>query len=101
MTVLDLHPSNCCMVVLSEDVPLMVKELWTTKNTEPETNSTYQYVIDLKDKLKQTCELARGERRKSHEKYRIQYTRKARNGTFKVGDEVVYYYYSLLIEINC
>lgn len=76
------------MVVLSEDL-LWSSRNWTKNHTKHETKSTYQYVIDLKDKLKQTCELARGELRKSHEKYRIQYNRKARNRTFKIGDEVV------------
>lgn len=48
--------------------PIMViKELWTNRHAETETKSTYQYVIDLKDKLRQTCELTRGELRKSHE----------------------------------
>lgn len=56
---------------------------------QPDTKSTYQYVVDLKNKLKKSCELARGELRKSHEKYRMQYNMKARNRTFKVGDEIV------------
>lgn len=89
MTVLDLHPSNCCMVELSED------RLWSSMNCG--LTSTCMTRV-LKDKLKQTCELARGELRKSHEKYRIKYNRKAtRNRTFKVGDEVAL----LLLEINC
>ncbi|XP_072180111.1 uncharacterized protein [Diadema setosum] len=70
--------------------PLMlVKELWTEENTEPETKSTYQFVLDLKEKMEKTCDIARNELLKSHERYRQNYNRKARQRSFKVGDEVL------------
>ena len=70
--------------------PLMiVKELWTKDDTEPDTKSTYQFVLDLKEKMENTCDIAQKELLKSHEKYRRNYNRKARQRSFKVGDEVL------------
>ncbi|XP_071504639.1 uncharacterized protein [Diadema antillarum] len=49
--------------------PLMiVKELWTQDDTEADTKSTYQYVLDLKERMEKTCDIARQELLKSHEK---------------------------------
>ena len=70
--------------------PLMiVKELWTQDDTEADTKSTYQYVLDLKEKMEKTCDIAQKELLKSHEKYRRNYNRKARQRSFKVGEEVL------------
>ncbi|XP_072164915.1 uncharacterized protein [Diadema setosum] len=70
--------------------PLMiVKELWTQDDTEADTKSTYQYVLDLKERMEKTCDIAQQELLKSHEKYRRNYNRKARQRSFKVGDEVL------------
>ena len=70
--------------------PLTVlKELWTGEIDEPETKSTYQYVLDLQDRLEKTCDLARQELQKSQSKYKSYYNRKAKCRKFKVGDEVL------------
>ena len=70
--------------------PMMIlKELWTDQSDEGETKTTYQYVTDLQDRLEKTCRLAREELRKSKEKYRVQYNKKARSRSFKEGDEVL------------
>jgi hypothetical protein len=39
----------------------ILKELWTEGTEEPELKSTYQYVIDLRDKSEATCQLAQEE----------------------------------------
>ena len=67
----------------------ILKELWTGECKESETKTTYQYVIDLQERLEKTCQLARAELRKSKEKYRIQYNKKARSRVFQEGDEVL------------
>ena len=67
----------------------ILKELWTDQSNESETKTTYQYIIDLQDRLEKTCQLAREELRKSKEKYRHQYNKKARLRSFKEGDEVL------------
>ena len=70
--------------------PLMiVRELWTNEGAEPETKTTYQYVMDLREKLEDTCQLVQEQLKKSHERHRQQYNRKARTRSFKEGDEVL------------
>ncbi|XP_063970498.1 uncharacterized protein LOC135157721 [Lytechinus pictus] len=68
---------------------LILRELWTKDFDHPETKSTYQFVLDLKEKMEKTCEIAQRELHKSHEKYRKSYNRKAKKRSFKVGDEVL------------
>ncbi|XP_064103315.1 uncharacterized protein LOC135213265 [Macrobrachium nipponense] len=41
----------------------VLKELWTKEETMPDVKSTYQYVIDLKERLSRTCELAQKDSR--------------------------------------
>ena len=67
----------------------ILRELWTGEVDEPDTKTTYQYVLDLKDRLEATCQLAQENLSKSAEKYRRQYNRKANNRKFEVGDEVL------------
>ncbi|XP_072164343.1 uncharacterized protein [Diadema setosum] len=70
--------------------PLMIlKELWTDEDTVPETKTAYQYVMDLREKLEKTCEIASQELMKAHEGYRKNYNRRAKARSFKVGDEVL------------
>jgi len=38
-----------------------LRELLTSESVEPEVKSTYEYVIDLKERLSDTCELAQKE----------------------------------------
>jgi len=48
----------------------ILRELLTSESVEPEVKSTYEYVIDLKERLSVTCELAQKELQKSQEKHR-------------------------------
>jgi len=38
-----------------------LKELWTGRNNDPETKDTYQYILDLQNKITETCEFAQQE----------------------------------------
>ncbi|XP_072020266.1 uncharacterized protein [Amphiura filiformis] len=67
----------------------ILRQLWTGEVETPETKSVYQYVIDLKERLEETCKLARAELLKSKARYRKIYNRKARSRKFAVGDEVL------------
>ena len=70
--------------------PLMiVRELWTNEGAEPETKTTNQYVMDLREKLEDTCQLVQEQLKKSQDRYRQQYNRKAKTRSFKEGDEVL------------
>jgi len=43
----------------------ILRELMTSEKVEPEVKTTYEYVLDLKDRLQSTCELAQIELQKS------------------------------------
>nr|XP_006813473.1 PREDICTED: gypsy retrotransposon integrase-like protein 1-like [Saccoglossus kowalevskii] len=43
----------------------ILRELWTNENVEPETKLTYTCVLDLRNRLEQTCEMALKELHKS------------------------------------
>ena len=67
----------------------VLKELWTNEQTVPEVKTTYEYVLDLQDRLKETCELARAELGKAQHKQRKYYNTKTRERVFKAGDRVL------------
>ena len=67
----------------------ILKELWTKDVPDTETKSTYQYVIDLKEKLEETCKLARSQLEKARARQRKQYNRKTRDRLMKAGDKVL------------
>lgn len=67
----------------------VLKELWTKEENDPEVKTTYQYVLDLKERLARTCELAHEELQKSKERYKKNYDKKAKSRYFKVGDFVL------------
>jgi len=50
----------------------ILKDLWTEKSNEPETKTTYQYVLDLRERIERTCKMAQTELVKTqmkHKKY--------------------------------
>ena len=67
----------------------ILKELWTKEEVEPEVKTTYEYVVDLRNRLKETCELAQVELRKAQNRQRKYYNRKAVKREFKVGSKVL------------
>lgn len=67
----------------------ILKELWTNDRTEPDIKTTYQYVLDLKERLEETCRMAHEELQRSSTRYKKYYDRKAKNRQYKVGDRVL------------
>jgi len=61
----------------------------TNEKVEPEVKTTYEYVLDLKDRLQSTCELAQIELQKSQVRQNKYYDRKTKVRTFEKGDEVL------------
>jgi len=43
----------------------ILRELMTNEKVEPEVKTTYEYALDLKDRLQSTCNLAQIELQKS------------------------------------
>ncbi|XP_071791644.1 uncharacterized protein [Asterias amurensis] len=66
----------------------ILKELWTG-NAPEEVKTTYQYVVDLKERLETTCKLAREELAKSSTRYRKYYDTRTKDRTFQVGDQAL------------
>ena len=70
--------------------PMMIlKELWTKEIEQPETKSTYQYVLDLRDRLEETCKLAQQESSKAKQKYTAHYNKRTKPRELDVGDDVL------------
>jgi hypothetical protein len=67
----------------------ILRELWTREVDTPEVRTTYQYVLDLKDRLQETCKLAREELQKSQKRYKVYYDRKSKDRQMSVGDKVL------------
>lgn len=67
----------------------ILKELWTKEPIDTEVKTTYQYVIDLKERLESTCDLARNNLEKASKKHRIYYDRSAKERNMMVGDRVL------------
>ncbi|KAJ8030959.1 hypothetical protein HOLleu_27522 [Holothuria leucospilota] len=67
----------------------ILRELWTGEGIEEEVRSTYQYVIDLRDRLEATCKLAQEELKKAVRRYKKYYDTRARERKFKRDDKVL------------
>ena len=66
----------------------VLKELWTQPE-ETELQTTYQYVFDLRNKLEETCQIARNSLEKAQGVYKQYYDRKGRNRKFSVGQNLL------------
>jgi hypothetical protein len=67
----------------------IVKELWTKEGTTEEVKNTYQYVLDLREKIEQTCKLASQKLEENAHKNKIYFDKKAQHRSFKIGDKVL------------
>jgi len=60
----------------------ILRELMTNEKVEPEVKTTYEYVLDLKDRLQSTCELAQIELQKSQIRQKKYYDKKNESQNF-------------------
>jgi hypothetical protein len=67
----------------------VLKELWTKENVEETVKTSYQYVVDLREKLETGIALAHENLSKAHDRYKRDYDKKAKVRRFKVGDFVL------------
>lgn len=67
----------------------ILKEIWTKESLGEEVRTTYQYVIDLKQRMEETCKLAQEELKKSSSRYKYYFDKKAVPRSFKEGDQVL------------
>ena len=66
----------------------VLKELWTKDIDDSQICTTYQYVLDLRERLESTESLAQQNLRSMSKKYTRYYNRKSRRRHLKVGDKV-------------
>ena len=64
-------------------------ELWAKDSTPDEVKTTYEYVLDLRNKLEETCRLAQEELQKSQIRSKKLYDRSAKRREFNPGDKVL------------
>ena len=67
----------------------ILKELWSEEISDDQVLSTYQYKIDLGERLEQTCKLTYDNLKKVQGKQKTYYDRRARSRKFKVGVKVL------------
>ena len=67
----------------------ILRELWTGEVTNDETRTTYQYVMELRERMEETCRLAHEELKKAKVTQKEYYNRKARDMCLAVGDKVL------------
>ena len=67
----------------------ILRDIWTGEHIDEEVKTTYQYVIDLRERLQSTCELAREELAKATKRYQKYYNVKAKDRHFKTDDRVL------------
>ena len=68
--------------------PLTVlRDVWDGNNPSPEVKTTYQYVMDLEERLKATCQIAKEELQKAQALDRRYYDAKAKARTFRPGEK--------------
>jgi len=70
--------------------PLQIlRQLWTREQADPKVRTTYQYVVDLRNTLEETWEMAHEELRKHQVIQKRQFDYRAKDRTFKHGDLVL------------
>ncbi|XP_061180784.1 uncharacterized protein LOC133189428 [Saccostrea echinata] len=70
--------------------PMMIlKELWTKDIPDKEVKTTYQYILDLKEKLEETCKIAHQQLEKARKYQRKHYNKRTIDRRMKVGDLVL------------
>ena len=67
----------------------ILKELWSEEIPDEEVKSTYQYVLDLQEKLESTCRVAKTELESSSRKYKKHFDVKAKERRFECGDRAL------------
>ena len=67
----------------------ILRELWTKENTEDEIKSTYQYVVDLRSRIEETCKLVQGNIGTTQRTVKRHFDKKARMRRLEVGDQAL------------
>ena len=66
----------------------MLRDIWADEDINEQTKTTYQYVLELRERLESRCKLAHDELRKAQENQHKWFNKKARAKHLKEGDQV-------------
>ena len=66
-----------------------MKELWSEEEEVTEVTTSYQYVLELRERLDETIKLAKAELEKNQRRNKNLYNRKAKKRSFQVGDKIL------------
>ena len=75
---------RCCRTHMS-----ILRELWTGEKRDAETKTTYQYVLDLRQRIEETCKLAQAELNKIQNNNMTYRNQKSKLRVLSPGDEVL------------
>jgi len=67
----------------------LLKRIWTDEDEDPEVKTLYQYVVDLRDRVEETCKMAKEELAKVQVRNQKYYNKRARDRKLQVGDSVL------------
>ena len=67
----------------------ILRKLWSDEVNDEQVLSTHQYVIELRERLEQTCKLAREKLEKVQIKQKTYYDKRARSRKFDVSDKLL------------
>ena len=67
----------------------ILKQLWTKEQHDPDVKTTYEYVINLRQRLQDTCDLAHDSLQKAQIKQKKYFDSRAKDRFFKPGDKVL------------
>ena len=67
----------------------ILRELWTKETAAEEVKTTYQYVVDLRNQLEDTCRLAQESLKQAQGKAKKYFDRKTKMRTLEAGSKVL------------
>ena len=67
----------------------ILRELWKKESVDPRVCTTYEYVINLRDRLESTVSLAHENLQNISKKYKHYYNWKLKGGNLKVSDKAL------------
>ena len=67
----------------------ILRQLWTKDIQDDEVRTTYQYVVDLRERLEETCQIVQEQLSKSSKRYKYYADMKKKDRQFQQGDEVL------------
>ncbi|XP_062590636.1 uncharacterized protein LOC134252230 [Saccostrea cucullata] len=67
----------------------ILKELWTKEIPDQQVKSTYLYILDLRERLESTWELAQENLKRASQRHKVYFDKKARVRNMKPGEKVL------------